>query len=89
MNVTTNKGQTFDVLWCWGPLHDADEVMLALHDDRPIPEIALDFDGLTELTATDKDGKARPYIGYSELRGITRNRGSNKVTITLERSEGA
>ena len=86
MKVTTNRGKAFDVLWCWGPLRDADEVMLCMMDARPLPEIAADFDGLDSLTRTAENEKDMNFSGYSRVRHISRKRGTEEVTITLEKA---
>lgn len=87
MQITTSAGKQIDVLWCWGPLRDADEVMLCLMDDRPISEIAADFDGLEQIVRTDEIEKEMTFTGYSRLRMISRERGKSKVTIALEKGE--
>lgn len=88
MTITTSKGQTFDVLWCWGPLSDG-TLMLALHDPRPLWEIAHDMDGLTRIERKSELEGDVTYEGYSELTAISRNAQTDEITITLRQTTTA
>lgn len=84
MTITTSRGQTFDVFWCWAPTADG-SLMLSLQDERRLPEIAADFDGLASIRRTSEEEGDAVYQGYDDLRGISRG-SSGDVIITLGKS---
>lgn len=88
MTITTSKGQTFEVIWCWGPLSDG-TLMLALKDDRPLWEIAEELDGLTRIERKSRDEGDATYEGYSELTAIILGVRNGEVTVTLRQPKTA
>ncbi len=84
MTITTSKGQTFEVMWCWGPLSDG-TLMLALYDPRPLWEVARDLDGLTRIDRKSELEGDATYEGYVELVAIVRDVFASKTTVTLRK----
>lgn len=91
MKVTTSKGKTFDVDWMWGPIGNTRDLMLQLKDERPIPEIAVDFDGVEHFHRESETQGDMDFDGYTILRGIIRpsyDFDPSKVQITLTTPRG-
>jgi len=88
MKITTNRGKTFDVSFVCFPLMDGRKMLIDMVDDRPLPDIASDFDGLESIVKTDvineKDVQEQ-YDGYGRLVAIKRNAASGTVLLTLEK----
>ena len=91
MQITTSKGKTFDVRFIGTLLRNGGRMMIELADDRPLWEIAEDFDGLSAVTKTDdmKPGVKEVYEGFTQLVGIQRNKGNGTVLLTLEKGDAA
>ena len=83
MTVTTSKGKTFEVDWMWGPVGYARELMLQLRDERPLSEIAADFEGCGSfLRDSDLEGRVE-WRGYTDLKAVIRlTGGAAQVTLT-------
>ena len=83
MTVTTDRGRTFPVDWMWA--RSPAELMLQLRDDRPLHEIAADFEDCPRLERlSDTEGNIT-YEGYRELRAIKRERdGAVLLTLSAE-----
>ena len=76
MTVTTSKGKTHDIFWMWGPVRTTGAVMLEVNDNRPLSEIAADFEGCeTFKKMDDTKGTAiyEMYEGFTILSTISRN----------------
>lgn len=91
MQITTSKEKTFDIQFIGALLRNSNRAMIELKDDRPINEIAADFDGLTTITKTDalKPSVKEVFEGFTQLVGIQRNEGNGTVLLTLEKGDAA
>ena len=90
MTVTTSKGKTFDIDWMWGPVGEAEDLMLQLRDGRTIAEIAADFEGCDLFyRRSDTEGDME-FAGYTSVVSAARVRrgGKEAVQLTLERQKG-
>ena len=90
MKIETSTGKTFDIRVICPALRSGNRVMIELYDDRPLWEIAEDFDGLESIKKTDEAVGAsiyEVYEGYSRLVGITRNEAAGTVRLTLEKGD--
>lgn len=90
MKLKTSKGTVFGVDWAWAPVGPSGEMMLQLHDDRPLAEIASDFDGCDSFHRESQDEGDMDFTGYSVLTGITRPSYATDPTavrLTLSRPE--
>lgn len=83
MQVSTNRGQTFDVNWAWE--HKNGPLMIELKEDRSIGEIADDFDGLVRIERKSEEEGDATYSGFDVLVSVTRNRKNGTVLLTLEK----
>lgn len=73
MTITTSKGQTHQVDWIDGPTITTGGLMLTLvGDTRRMPEIAADFDGLTEIQRHSDTQGDKTFTGFTSLWSITR-----------------
>lgn len=86
MTVTTSKGKTFDVNWMWGPVGVNDDLMLEYEDERPLSEIAADFEGCESFHRESETEGDKNWTGYTGLRSIVRS-GRGRVQLTLYREE--
>ena len=71
MEIKSSKGVTYNAEWIGGPTSIRREVYCEIRDERPISVIAEEFEG-AELTEIQRDGKEKPYTGYTELSSIGR-----------------
>lgn len=87
MKIKTPAGKEFEIQIICNALRNPNRVMIVLEDDRPLPEIAADFDGLETFTKTDayKPGVNEVYEGYSSLVGVSRNTADGTVRLMLEK----
>lgn len=73
MSITTDKGKRFDVRWAWGPAGEAGRLMIELTaDDRPLSQIAADFEGVALITRQDENEGDATFAGYTQLVRIER-----------------
>lgn len=91
MQIITSRGQTFNIQFIGALLRNGNRLMIELKDERPIWEIAEDFDGLSMITKTDdlKPGVKEVFEGFTQLVGIQRNKGNGNVLLTLEKGDAA
>lgn len=87
MKIKTPAGKEFKIDIICNALRNPNRVMIVLKDDRPLAEIAADFDGLKTITKTDenKPGVKEVYEGYSSLVGVSRNTADGTVRLMLEK----
>lgn len=84
MRTITTKNGTFNVDFAWAPTAD-DGCMIQYADDRRIPDIANDWDGLESIHFDDGPTELQyEWIGYTRLTSVTVVRG-NKIQIKLEK----
>ena len=84
MQVTTNRGQTFNVNWAWETKDG--QLMIELPDERSIAEIAQDFDGLTMIERKSEEEGDRPYIGFNKLTSVIQDTDNGTALLSLKRS---
>lgn len=91
MKITTSREKTFDIQFIGALLRNGNRLMIELKDERPVCEIAADFDGLETITKTDalKPGVKEVFEGFTQLVGIQRNKGNGTVLLTLEKGDAA
>lgn len=86
MTLTTSKGKTFDIEWMWGPVGQNEDLMLECADERPLSEIAADFEGCDSFYRESDTEGDMDWTGYTGLRSIVRS-GRGKVQLTLMRTQ--
>lgn len=80
--VVTVKGKSFPVSILY-PLRTVNELMIVYEDNRSISEIAADWEGAEQISATDESRTEETvYDGFSILKRIVREEG-NKIQIGL------
>ena len=88
MKMTTSKGKTFEINWMWGPVGEDGDLMLEYADERPMADIAADFEGCESFRRESETEGDREWTGYTRLRSMIRA-GRGKVQLTLcKTSEG-
>lgn len=68
--ITTNHGKEFAIVYAYAPMYDGCCVIELLNDDRPLSEIATDFDGLEWIDKHDPFFVDERYEGYKSLKSI-------------------
>ena len=81
MTVTTSRGKTFPVNWMWGPVPPEGSLMLEVRDERPLSEIAADFEGCDRFHRESQDEGDMDFDGYAALTAIARVAGAVRVTL--------
>jgi hypothetical protein len=92
MEIKTSKGHTYEVRFIGAMLRNGKRMLMEMVDDRPLAEIAADFDGLKTITKTDstRPNVKEVYEGFTRLVGINRDTGSDGVVrLTFERDDEA
>lgn len=72
MEIKTSQNKTYQVLWIDTSPFNPMALSMQMMDTRPLPEIAAEFDGLTEISRTDENQGNKTFTGYSRLIGIKR-----------------
>lgn len=86
--IETSRGTTHSAEW----MHEDRSrkfLLIEVIDDRPIPAIAADFDGLESVTATMPEREPQTYAGYSVLTTISKEDRDGTALLTLYRKEDA
>lgn len=71
MTVTAN-GKTVTVDWMW-LVEQTGELMMGYSDDRPMAEIAADWEGVSRLERKSVTEGNITYEGYTRLRRIVKD----------------
>ena len=89
MQITTNKGKTFDITFNGVMIRNSCRVMIEMKDNYPLADIAAGFDGVENFTVTheDRPGVKEVYEGFTHLADIRHDKLTGTVRLTLERSE--
>lgn len=85
MTITTSKNKTYQVLWIDTSPFNPMALSMQMMDTRLLPEIAAEFDGLTEIARQDENQGNKTFAGFSKLVGIKRI--GNDVLIQMEATE--
>lgn len=86
MQITTENGKTFEARYIGLMLRNGKKVLVEIVDDRPLAEIAADFDGAQTIVKTDSSrGDVKTtYEGFVHLTSIARAVNSSTVRLSLE-----
>ena len=83
MRIETSQNKTYAVNWIDTSITNQNMLLAQFEDSRRLPEIAAEFDGLTEVRRYDENQGDKTYEGYSMLACVTRI--GNEVLIRMER----
>lgn len=72
MTVTTSKGKTITIDWMYPHMDRTEQLMIGLHDERPLREIIEDFEGCNHFHRASEDEGDMDFDGYTELIIISR-----------------
>ena len=90
MKIETSKGKTHDIESMGQMLRESNRIYINLLDDRAIPMIAKDMDGLSTIRKTEDESGAHVYEmyeGFDVLAGLQRDKTRGVVRVILERSD--
>jgi hypothetical protein len=82
MEIKTSQNKTYPVKWIDTSILNEAALALQMTDTRSLPEIAAEFDGLTEIVRKDENQGDKTFPGFSVLVGIKRI--GNDVLIQME-----
>lgn len=85
MKTTTSKGKTFEASPALVSVRDKSRLMLDVMDERPLSQVAADFEGLETLTQRDTQDVEHVYRGYTEVAAASRNESDGSLRITLKK----
>ncbi|MBR3927750.1 MAG: hypothetical protein IKJ65_01960 [Clostridia bacterium] len=81
------KGKTHDVKWMW-LLERKDQLIFQIVDERPISEIAADWEGADVIERISEEEGNKTYEGYTRIARIYRKddikRGCMEIVLTKE-----
>jgi hypothetical protein len=85
MKLETNGGKVFNIRTICAGLRKKNTVLIELVDERPIPLIAADFDGLDSFKTYDEaiEGVCETYTGFKHLAGVQENEDAGTMRLTL------
>ena len=72
MKLTTSKGNEYTVNWIDGPTITGGMVILQMDDERPLSEIAAEFENLEWLKRESESQGNKEFNGCSVLKHIVR-----------------
>lgn len=89
MKIKTSSGNIFDIRVICAGLRNKNTVLIEVYDDRPLAQIAADFDGLESFIRYDEGaaGIHETYEGFSSLISMQRNAEAGTVRLMMERRE--
>lgn len=89
MQIMTNDGKFFEIIFIGSLMRDGGRVVIEMKDDRALSEIAADFENRETITKTDsaKPNVQEVYRNFTKLVGIQRNKAAGTVRLTLERGD--
>lgn len=82
MEIKTSQNKTYPVKWIDTSILNEAALAMQMTDTRSLPEIAAEFDGLTEIVRKDENQGDKTFPGFSVLVGIKRI--GNDVLIQME-----
>lgn len=82
MKLTTSKGKEYNVQWVDGPTITNGMVMIQLADDRRLPEIAAEFDGVERVERVSETQGNKTWEGFTRLQRISVV-GEGRVLVAL------
>lgn len=88
MQLITPAGRRHEVSFAYGPTMEGSFVFELLEEERPLWEVAREFDGMAGILTVDDVLGDRTFEGFCCLCGVQRI-GPKTVDVTLERGEKA
>lgn len=85
--ITLDGGKTFEVDFAYAPTFDG-AFTARFHDDRRLPEIAADFDGLATIVLHNGE-ESCTFDGYTRLISVMRMDNSVVVKMVKEGADDA
>jgi len=89
MKIMTNDGREYDIRVICTSMRNKNTVLIELDDDRPLAQIAADFDGLESFIKCDEaiEGVFETYEGFCNLISIQRNKTAGTVRIAIGKGD--
>lgn len=78
--ITLPNGKTYEVGYAWGPTRSG-TFELSMKDERRLPEIAAEFDGIDEINFHDDDVGDLVFRNFTRLTNIRER--NNEILISL------
>jgi hypothetical protein len=85
MKLKTSKGKTYEVDWVDVASLTSGHLFAQLRDERPLFEIAEEFDGLEWLERKSETQGDKRFEGFNRLISISRNAVHNAVQLTFSK----
>ncbi len=87
MKIETSKGKAYNVEWIDSPITNPKMLYLSMADNRRLPKIAAEFDGLTEIRRYSEEQGNKTFTGYSKLVEIGLSAATGMLQIALMKEE--
>lgn len=84
MRLLTSAGKSYNVYWA--DTARTGFLFFEMHDERPLPAIAMEFDGLEWLKREDENEGDKMFDGFSVLDNIKRT-AAGVVLLSLGKGE--
>lgn len=90
MQLTTNKGKTFEINYIWPTTRNGEKLMIELEDSRTASQIVADFDGVEVFEKTEKKKPGKEvFEGFTRLVGYSSENFDGVIRLTLEKGDAA
>lgn len=86
MKIRTERG-TWETAWIDCPITRKDQVMMEITDERRIPSVAADFDGLHDIVREDDEQGNKTFSDYADLIHISRETDGSVMVILQKANE--
>ena len=83
MKLKTSKGKTYEVDWIDVASLTSGQLFAQLRDERPLHEIAEEFDGLEWLERESDTQGDKKFEGFNRLIGLSRTAVNGAVQLIL------
>lgn len=88
MIIKVDGGREYDAVFAYAPTMDGKCVIQLRSDDRPLSEIAREFEGADYIERFSAEEGDAGYTGYTQLQAVERQGDAVTITMTRPQVEG-
>ena len=87
MTINNFRGKTFEIQWAWAPVGFDGDMMVQLRDERPLAQIAADFEGCDFFLRESPEEGDMEFEGFTRLRCIQRTPDGSVRVLLMRRDD--
>lgn len=88
MTIRVDGGREYDAVFAYAPTMDGKCVIRLRSDDRPLSEIAREFEGASCIERLSEEEGDAKYTGYTQLQAVERQGDAVTLAMTRPKAEG-